>query len=225
MLTAVRHSLIWSACALGVFSAASLQAQDRHLPLDHRAPTGVAGRWSALTKPGIAGAPQPVRFTLPGAGVVSFYSGSPHHPVPFAAPAQAGLGVGYVYRIRISDMPDYPGIELFPTVELIDRLHPPAGLEQEFPIPVQITAEDIETVLQDRMVTKVIYLEQPDLAAPVEQTEGARIENLPPVVNLLQAADLRGRPMAIIRMGGRIPDPRGTTDEFFSSSPLQLQHP
>ena len=43
-----------------------------------------------------------------------------------------------------SQLPDSPGAELFPTVELIDRLYPPAGAEYRFPIVIQITREDIQ---------------------------------------------------------------------------------
>jgi hypothetical protein len=203
----------------------SVQAQDVHHPLDHRVPTGVAGRWSALTRTSAFGAVQPVQFHLPGTGMVTFYLGSPQHAVPVNAPAQAGLSVGFTYRVRISNLPEFPGIEIYPTVELLDRLHAPAGLEQEFPVPIQITEADIQTVLQDQMVTKVIYVEQPDLAAPIDQNQPAgysRVETLPPAANLLQAADLRGRPMAIVRIGGRIPDPRAPGDEFYSQSPVQL---
>ncbi|WP_437228062.1 hypothetical protein SH661x_000700 [Planctomicrobium sp. SH661] len=215
--------LILSICA--GLSATTGQAQERHQPLDHRAPTGMAGRWSAIIRPGTAGIPQPVQVRLPSSGTVTFYSGSPNNPIHMAAPAQVGMGVGYVYRFRISDLPEYPGVELYPTVELIDRLHAPANLAQEFPIPVELSEDEIEIVLQDRMVTKVIYLEEPDLAFPVEQETTIRAETLKPNENLLQAADQRGRPLAIVRIGGRIPDPRSPTDEFFSQSPLMLTTP
>jgi hypothetical protein len=212
-------------CSLGIACASLPQgacAQERYFPLDHRAPTGVAGRWSALTKPGVYGAFQPVRVAVPTRGTVTFYAGSPDNVMAVPAPAQAGMMPGRVYRFRISDMPEFPGVELYPTVEILDRLHPPAGQAEEFPIPVEITEEEIEIVLQDRMITKVVYLEQPNLAPAIEQTQGIRVESLPPTVNLLQAADLRGRPMAILRLGGRIPDPQSPSDEFFSTSPIVI---
>jgi len=198
------------------------QAQERHVVLDHRAPTGTAGRWNALIKPGTAGIPQPVRISLPTTGTVTFYAGSPQNQIPQTAPAQASLGVGYVYRVRIHQMPEFPGVELFPTIELLDRLHAPPELTQEFPVPIEISEEEIQVALQDQMVTKVVYLEQPDLAFPTTQTQGIRVEKLSPQENLLQAADQRGRPLAIVRIGGRIPDPRSPTDEFFSQSPVLL---
>lgn len=195
-------------------------AQERHFPLNQQLPTGTAGRWAVLTHPQMYGHMQPVRVQLPSAGHVTFYQGSPQNAVLTQSPADVGMMVGHTYRIRISGMPEFPGLEVFPTIEILNRLHPPQGYEAEFPIPIEITAAELEVVNQDRMVTKVIYLEQPDFAAPVEQEGRIRIEDLPATANLLKAADDRGRPMAILRMGGRQPDTSSPVDAFYSRSPL-----
>ena len=207
-------------CAL-VFGRA-IVAQDRYFPLDHRQPTGQAGRWAALTRPQAYGYMQPVQVRLPGEGLVAYFSGSSQNSILTTAPSQVSMMVGHTYRIQISGMPDYPGLELYPTIEILDRLHPPEDRIHEFPIPIDITREEIEYVMQDQMVTKVIYLEQPDFAAPVRSGTETLVENLPTQVNLLEAADYRGRPMAILRIGGRIPDPRAAVDEFYSTSPIML---
>ena len=226
MIQSVHKSFI---LALGMLIALGLSrtssAQDLYFPLNQRIPTGMAARWSALTHPTSQCPPQLVQISLPGSGTVTFYQGSPHNPIPVASPARAGMATGSVYRVRISDMPGFPGVELYPTIELIDRLNPPPGLAEEFPIPIEFTEDEIETVLQNRMVTKVVYLEHPDLAAPVNQTDGIHTEKFASNVNLLQAADQRGRPMAIVRIGGRIPDPRSPQDEFYSQSPLLVVTP
>lgn len=197
-------------------------AQDRYFPLNAAQPTGTAGRWSLLSHPQKANYVQPVQVRLPSAGHVTYYQGSPQNAVLTQAPSQAGMMVGHVYRIRISGMPEYPGAEIYPTIEVLDRLHPPEAHVQNFPIPIEITEEEIEIVLQDRMVTKVVYLEQPDLAAPVEEGARIRVEDLSINENLLQAADERGRPMAIVRIGGRIPDPTAPVDAFYSISPILI---
>ncbi|MCA8996549.1 MAG: hypothetical protein KDA80_06185 [Planctomycetaceae bacterium] len=191
-----------------------------YYPYSHRQATGVNGRVSALTRPAIVHAIQPVRVSLPTEGRITFYAGSPDNAQVQSTPAQPGMVPGHVYRLRISDMPEFPGVELYPTIELLDRLHPPQGLAQEFPIPIEITEEEIEIALRDQMVTKVIYLEQPDLANPIQQVGGVLTEDVRPTANLLQVADMKGRPMAILRIGGRIPDRHSATDEFYSRSPL-----
>lgn len=195
-------------------------AQDRYYPLHHGQATGTAGRWAVATHPQRYNYYQPVKIQLPSAGHVTFYEGSHTNAVLTQSPAQAGMMVGHTYRVRVSGMPEFPGMELYPTIEILDRLHPPAEYAKDFPIPIEITADEIEVVKQDRMVTKVVYLEQPDLAAPVEQGDRIRNEDLDPSENLLKAADQRGRPMAIIRIGGRLPDPNSAVDIFYSRSPL-----
>lgn len=212
--------ILQAASVLVLLSSTALAENPMHYPFTHRHPTGVNGRVSVLTRPAIIHAVQPVRVSLPSEGRITFFCGSPHHQQVMSSPAQPGMVPGFVYRLRISDLPDHPGVELYPTIELLDRLHPPPGLAQEYPIPIEITDEEIEIALQERMVTKVIYLEQPDLARPIEQTSGTLTEDVNPQANLLKVADMKGRPMAILRIGGRVPDPNSPVDEYYSRSPI-----
>lgn len=210
---------------VGFATTAFAQGTGRHFPLDHRQPPGVAARWNTLIQPQRYAAPQQVQVSLPSAGSLTFYQGSPQAGIVVPGSTQVGMQVGYTYRVRISDMPEFPGVELFPTIELLDRLHPPAGLETQFPVPITIEESEIRIALQDRMVTKVIYLEQPSIALPKSQEGAIHVEDLGPRANLLKAADLRGRPIAILRLGGRIPDPQAPSDEFYSRSPLVITAP
>jgi len=167
---------------------------------------------------------QPVRIEVAGqGGTISFYQGPDARELSRSAPALVAMRVGLVYRLRISDLADYPGLELYPTVELIDRLHPPRGRELEFAVPIILTAEEIDSALDGRMVTKVIYLEQPDRAAPVRNSTASRTRAVQPRENVLQMADEAGRPMAIIRLGGRVPDAGALEMGFFGSgAPIQV---
>ena len=126
--------------------------------------------------------------------------------------ALVGMLIGPVYRLRVTDIPNQPGVELFPTVEVIDRLYPPPGLRLRFPIPVELTQDELEMAAQGMFVTRVIYVEDPSLALPTRQTAGgdqpwmeARAGDDPLVV-----ADRLGRPVAILRIGGRVPATAGT---------------
>ena len=211
------------ACLTSVQAEERVGRTGRYYPLDHRKPLGEVGRWSVIARPSVANYVQPVQVQLPTTGEVSFYRGGAEGGVTLAAPAQAGMQVGHAYRIKISNLPDHPGVELFPTIELLGRLHPPVELKDKYPVPIEITAEEIETVVKDQMVTKVIYLEQPQLATPTRQVNGKQhVESLETEINLLEAADQRGRPIAILRIGGRLPDPSSPEDEFYTSSPIEL---
>jgi hypothetical protein len=219
--------------AVGILAVAGLapavQAQGpttgpRYFPLDQNTPPGVAGQWTTAARRNVRCGLQPIRVELPGEeGTVSFYPRPDGSAVDVPAPAYAEILLGNVYRLKISDLPDFPGVALYPTVELLDRLHPPAGRELEFPIPITITAEEIQAVLDGRMVTKVIYLEQPDRADATGATNAARTQLASPRENILRIADEAGRPMVILRMGGRTPDPRQPDPMFFGyGAPIQF---
>lgn len=195
----VRGIVILLGCVL---TSSAMAQSPGHFPLDHTVPPGVLSHFHSIAEPGLYNSPQPVRVTLPGEGRVTFL-GIDEESRP--APAQATLLVGHVYRIRISDLPGMPGVELYPTIELVHRLHPPVELLDEFPVPIDITEDEIASVLGDQMVTKVIYLERPDLAAPQPQENGPRVTDLRPADNLIETATRLGRPVVILRMGGRIP--------------------
>ncbi len=124
-------------------------------------------------------------------------------------------------------MPDFPGVELFPSIEIFDRLHPPAGREYEFPVPIVLTADEIQQAIDGRMITKVVYLEQPQFAVTGDIAPALLNRVLPPDRNLLIEADRLGRPMILVRLGGRTPDEGRPEDGFFMPpAPLQIeQHP
>ena len=188
---------------------------DAYHPLNQRTPPGVAAQWFAFQGKATPLYFQPVKVELPGAGKVTVFGPTPQTTAQLAAPAQAAMAVGHLYRLKLSEMPDYPGVELYPTIEMLDRLHPPPGQAHLFPIPVQFTAEEIEFALRGRLVTRVVYVEQPQLAVPVAQEPAPRILTIANHRNLLAEADLLGRPVLIIRLGGRVPDPTGTPDPAF----------
>jgi len=140
---------------------------------------------------------------------------------PIQAPVTTGMLVGAIYRFRVTHIPDWPGEELYPTLEIIDRTYPGLGREHRFPVPVVLTQEDLQLALQGAMVTRVIYLEDSEFARPVstsptEQTTVDVSNN----VNALRTADELGRPLAILRIGSRVPtDLTGDLSVFLYGCP------
>ncbi|HEX4072706.1 MAG TPA: hypothetical protein VHX68_16105, partial [Planctomycetaceae bacterium] len=86
---------------------------------------------------------------------------------------------------------------------------------QDFPIPIRFTAEEIESAIDGRLVTKVVYLEQPQLAVTGDLTQAMLARFLPPDRNLLIEADRAGRPMILVRIGSRTPDDSRADAAFF----------
>jgi hypothetical protein len=233
LLNAIRPAVALCGFALLVaVSPADAQGPTQrrvYYPLEPAAmPTGTAAEWAAKIGKGAGGYFQPVRIGLPGGGKVTYFNGGPEQSKTVAAPSQAGLLIGPVYRLKLSDMPDFPGTELFPSIEVLDRLHPPVGRASEYPVPIEFTEEEIEAALAGRFVTKVVYLEQPNRALPLPVGRGNTLPTrlLGASENPLYVADLAGRPMLIVRLGGRLPDPQHENPAFFGTrAPLQIESP
>src|SRR5262245_37681968 len=118
-----------------------------------------------------------------------------------------GFQIGTVYRLQVSDIPNANGLELYPTVEIIDRTYPPPCLALKFPIPIELTQEELELAARGAFITRVIYLEEPQQALPIARKvcdEQPWLE-APRGEDPLVTADRLGRPVAILRIGGRVP--------------------
>ena len=196
---------------------------DRQFPLNQMSPPGTSAQWAVNAGRVVPNSFQPVRVALPAEGKVTFYEAW-DRPVELAAPAQAGLMVGRMYRLKISGLEDFNGVDFFPSIELIDRLHPPAGREEDFPIDFEFTTEELEWAANGRLVTKVIYLEQPDRVPTLLLDHTPRITTIEPSRNVLAEADQLGRPVAIVRLGGRTPDPQRPDPAFFApGGPIRVE--
>ncbi len=132
-----------------------------------------------------------------------------------------GLQIGPVYRFQVTEIPGRPGVEVFPTVEMVDRLYPPPGQFLRFPVPADLTQQELEMAADGRFVTRIIYVEDPQLALPIAEKVAAetRWMEVRPGEDPLVAADGLGRPIAILRMGGRIPEANGMEPEFVYGAP------
>lgn len=147
---------------------------------------------------------QPVEIKAPtGAEISLADQGQFDEPQP--APALVGMLIGPVYRLKVTNIPYHPGEEVFPTIEVVGRLYPPIGHALRFPLEVEITQEDIELAMRGSFVTRVIYLEEPREALPASQADEQIGFDARPGEDPLQLADTLGRPVAILRIGGRLP--------------------
>ncbi len=169
-------------------------------------PPGAIGSRQLLRGGPLPGFFQPVEIKAPSGALVSLASAG-RFDRPQRAPLRAGLLIGQVYRLRVVKIPRNPGIEIFPTIELIDRLYSPRGQQWRFAIPVELTQEDLELARSGKFVTRVIYLEDPQTATPVaDDLQTQNWHEVGPGRDPLVAADSLGRPVAILRLGVRMPD-------------------
>lgn len=160
---------------------------------------------------------QPLRVHLPTTGRVAVHNGESLAAATGPAPAQFAASPGYLYRLHVSDLPEFPGVSFYPSVELLDRLHPPTGREHQFPVPVILTEADLQAAAAGLMVTRVIYLENPRLAASDDPLQRDLPLSGEEQKNAVAVATELGRPMAIIRLGSRQPAAEGTPTGFFGN--------
>jgi hypothetical protein len=124
-------------------------------------------------------------------------------PGQLTVPARYNFMQGYIYRLKLTEIPGRPGVQLYPTIEVAPSTPATDAYLTHNPIPVQFTAEDFDQVVDGgNFVTKVIYLPDPkyqELAiAGVETLVSTRLE---PGVDPILEADKRGTILMIVRVG------------------------
>lgn len=123
---------------------------------------------------------------------------------PLVAPGRYNFPQGAIYRLKLTNIPGRPGVELYPTIEVAPALPRSDAFLAHNAVPVQFTEEDFDQVLSGNFVTKVIYLPDPafqQLAlAGVETLVSTRLD---PGVDPIVEADRRGAILAIVRLGNK----------------------
>ena len=212
---------------LGLTATLSAQEPDVHYLHHGTMPPGAIGSMQLVRGGPVLGYFQPVEVRAPSGVLASLAEGGTFSEAS-PTPLKVGLLIGQVYRIRVMGIPLQPGMEVFPTIEVVDRLYTPPGKEQRFPIVIELTEEDLRFAIQGKFVTRVIYLEDPRSALPVrEDPDRQAWFEAPRGADPLAVADQLGRPMAILRMGARLPDYTTGPDPgfLFGCPPLQRYEP
>ena len=188
---------------------------------------GLAGDPSTVGTPVLPPDVMVVRFDGPPGTLVEVLGPTPEPLPTLAEPAGIGtfgLRVGVGYRLRVTNIPNREGLELFPIVEVVGHLHrPPAADPLKYPAVVPIDNLDIEDVLlRNQLVTQVIYLERPEDALPLSIPDGGiPVATITASEDPLKLAEALGRPMLIVRIGSRAPLPEELAGEpIFPIAPV-----
>ena len=211
---------IWCIAVLGLFTADVTWAQNRSL-LNSQLPTGAIGQTQILRRPELAHVWQPVLVRVPDGAMLSFGEDDGFWLEQPEAQL-VSLQVGSTYRLKVSSIPHQYG-DVYPTIELIDRLHAPPGKETRYPVPVQITTEELAMALSGKFVTRVIYVEDPRNAVAARDLPEQRYFEALPDEDPYEVASRIGRPIAILRMGSVVPNTKNMLDFLFGSPPI-LRH-
>jgi len=176
-------------------------------------PSGVPGAVAAVRAlTGHAPNPFPVQrtevfFTTPLDMKVSWYVPGPDGrpqvaPQSLDVPARYNFLQAAIYRLKFSGIPGRPGLELYPTLEVVPANPKTTAFLSHSAVPVDITEDDLNEVQAGNYLVKVIYLPYPqfqDLAvAGPGEIVSTRLE---PGVNPIDEALQRGSILLVVRMG------------------------
>ena len=181
-------------------------AYQQHPPISIEMPPGLCAESCRLAEPELGFYMQPVRVSVPPQAQVSVLGTGGTFIETLTSRVTVGMHTGPVYRFKVTQIPRRPGKELYPSIEILGKLNPPPGLEGQFPIEIIISQDDLEQAIGGRMISKVIYLENPEINLPHRH-----VDNDQPFFDVngredpLRVAKRLGRPMAILRLGSRVP--------------------
>src|SRR5258708_14822000 len=114
-------------------------------------PPGAVAAVGALTS-----APSPfsvqrtaVRFVGPPGMKISWYAPRPDGRPGFSAqyleaPARYNFLQASIYRLKLSDIPGHPGLDLYPTLEVVPAKANTSTLLAHSSLPVNLTEEDFD---------------------------------------------------------------------------------
>jgi hypothetical protein len=148
-----------------------------------------------------------VRFVGPAGMKISWYAPNVEGKAGFGtrylkAPARYNFLQASIYRLKLSDIPHHPGVELYPTLEVVPAKPKTCTFLAHSAVPVSFTEEDFGQAAAGNFVVKVIYLPDPqfqDLAATSpDEVVSSRLE---PGVDPIVEAQRRGCILLVVRLG------------------------
>jgi len=148
-----------------------------------------------------------VRFVRPSSMKVSWFTqgvdGKPSYSAnPIEVPGRYNFLQGAIYRLKLGNIEGRPGLEVYPTLEVVPTNERTEAFLAHSSVPVEFTEEDFKQIAQGNYVVKVIYLPDPqfqELAGTgTEEILSTRLE---PGADPINEALRRGSILLVIRMG------------------------
>ena len=180
------------------------------MPVPAMGPYGAVAAVGAFG-PGTAGGPlyanqrTSIRFVSPQGMRVAWQSaaGSFSDGTPLEAPARYNFPQGSTYRLKLTSIPNRPGVVYYPTLEVYPATVRTITYLSHNAVPVGFTEEDFDQVRTGNLVVKVIYLphdafQDQAAVAGADEVVSTRLE---PGVDPIVEANRRGTILAVIRVG------------------------
>ena len=148
-----------------------------------------------------------IRFVRPSGMRVSWFTQGPDgKPMfstsPIEAPGRYNFPQAAVYRLKLSNIEGRPGLEVYPTMEVVPCNPKTEAFLAHSAVPVEFTNEDFKQIAEGNYVVKVIYLPDPQYQdAAGTGTDEILSTRLEPGADPIQEALRRGSILLVIRMG------------------------
>jgi hypothetical protein len=148
-----------------------------------------------------------VRFLNPPGMKVSWFTPNAQgqqgfNSVQLETPGRYNFIQAAIYRLKLSNIPNRPGLDLYPTLEVLPTTWRTEAYLAHSAVPVTFTEEDFEQVASGNFLIKVIYLPDPqfqDVATTgPDEVVSTRLE---PGANPIAEAKRRGDILLIVRLG------------------------
>jgi hypothetical protein len=138
---------------------------------------------------------------------VAWYSCGPDGHPTFAgnqieAPGRYNFLQAAIYRLKLGDIPGRPGVDLYPTLEVVPANCRTDAFLAHSAVPVYFTEEDLDAIAAGNYLVKVIYLPFPQYADVAttgpDEIVSTRLE---PGADPIAEACKRGSILLVIRVG------------------------
>lgn len=148
-----------------------------------------------------------VRFMRPSGMKVAWFTRGPdgqptYSSTPIEAPGRYNFQQGAVYRLKLSNIEGRPGLEVYPTLEVVPVNPKTEAFLAHSSVPVDFSDEDFNQITQGNFVVKVIYLPdqqyQEFAGTGVDQILSTQLE---PGADPVKEALRRGNILLVVRMG------------------------
>ena len=163
-------------------------------------PGAMAAAHAAMQGP-VQCATTQLKFLGPAGMSIGWQIGPSFAENQLISPARYNFLQGATYRLKLTGIPGREGLALYPSLHVYPTQPTTEAYLAHNSVPVQLTDEDLDQIVTNNFVTKVIYLpdaKYQDLAAGVEELVSTR---LPAGADPVDEAERRGTIMAVLRIG------------------------
>jgi hypothetical protein len=148
-----------------------------------------------------------IRFVRPSGMKVSWFTQTADgrtmfSTTPVEAPGRYNFPQAAIYRLKLSNIEGRPGLEVYPTMEVVPANPKTEAFLAHSAVPVEFTPEDFKQIAEGNYLVKVIYLPDPQFQDVASTgTDELLSTSLPPGADPIQEALRRGCILVVLRMG------------------------